>query len=180
MSQIKANEQVRKQFELQEKNSLIESRINYFEKKILMIKDEINGFYYSFDESIDGIKKQKFNYEGSQAIYKLLDNVKNHHLNANKNQYLVYPKLGELKSLLYFFDSSINDLKIDELLSVENKKSILETAEYLYNSKLSYIFISLDEHKSKHNGPCPSCGDIHGIPLDLFELFEKIKEVFKV
>ena len=36
-----------------------------------MIKDEINGFYYSLNESTGMAERHKHNYEGSQAIYKL-------------------------------------------------------------------------------------------------------------
>lgn len=175
-AQIDANEQVRKQFKKQEEDAKIDKKNSYYKEKISLIKLEINNFYFSYNESVFGnSREQKFNYEGSQAIFKLLKKIKDYHLKEADNIYNIFPKLGELESLLLFFDQTVNELKSDKVLTIENKKSLFEITEYLFYSKLKYNFDSLTKYKTQYDKPCENCGEYHGIPEKVFNYFENIE-----
>lgn len=176
-AQIKANKQVQKQFEKQEKEQILESRKEYFRSRSNLILNEINSFYYSFNDELNPLKNQKLNYEGSQAILKLLKNSKNTFYGQKevKSPDIIEPKLKELESLLVFFETTLIELRMDKILS-NNKKDLAQFLKFIFESKLRNNFKSVEEFKSKHDKSCPqNCGNFHGIPSRLFELIESIK-----
>lgn len=176
-AQIKANKQVQKQFKKQEKEQILESRKEYFRSRSNLILNEINSFYYSFNDELNPLKNQKLNYEGSQAILKLLKNSKNTFYGQKevKSPDLIEPKLKELESLLVFFETTLIELRMDKILS-DNKKDLAQFLKFIFESKLRNNFKSVEEFKSKHDKSCPqNCGNFHGIPSRLFELIESIK-----
>lgn len=177
-AQIEANEQVRLQFEKQEKEQILESRKEYFKSRSNLILNEINSFYYSFNDELNPLKNQKLNYEGSQAILKLLEKSKNTYYGKKEvdSPALIEPKLKELESLLVFFEITMIELINDNILTNEIKKELSQFLKFIFESKLRNNFKSVEEFKSKHDKSCPqNCGNFHGIPSRLFELIESIK-----
>ncbi len=177
-AQIEANEQVRKQFGKQEIEQQIESRKEYFRSRSNLILNEINSFYYSFNDEIIPLKNQKLNYQGSQAILKLLENSKNTFYGQNKVKRpdLVEPKLKELESLLVFFKITIVEIKVDKVLLQNDKIEIAQFLKFIFESKLKNNFEKVERFKSMHNLACPkNCGNFHGIPSHLFDLIDEIK-----
>lgn len=177
-AQYEANIQVRKQFEKQELDQQIESRKEYFRTRSNLILNEINSFYYSFNDEIIPLKNQKLNYQGSQAILKLLENSKNTFYGQNKVKRpdLVEPKLKELESLLVFFKITIIEIKVDKVLLQNDKIEIAQFLKFIFESKLKNNFEKVERFKSIHNLACPkNCGNFHGIPSHLFDLIDKIK-----
>jgi hypothetical protein len=176
-AQIEANEQVRLQFLKLENEQLSESRKEYFRSKSNLILNEINSFYYSFKDSENLGISQKLNYEGSQAILKLLENSKNTYFGKTgiKSPDLIEPKLKELESLLVFFELTIIELRNDSLLVNNEKDEMVQFLKYIFESKLRNNFKRVEKFKSVHNGSCPeNCGNFHGIPAYLFELADNI------
>jgi hypothetical protein len=177
-AQIEANEQVREQFKKQEIDSKVEKRIVYFKNRTDTILFEINNFYYSYIDDHQKGPSQKLNYQGSQAILKLLQNSKNTFYGQNKvlSPDLVEPKLKELESLLVFFEITILEIKNDTILTDDVKSELAKFLKFVFESKLRNIFKSLEDYKSKHEESCPdNCGNFHGIPSYLFELVDSIK-----
>lgn len=177
-AQIQANEQVRLQFEKQETDSKVEKRTEYFKSRSDIILYEINNFYYSYIDDHQTGSKQKLNYQGSQAILKLLKNSKNTFYGQKKvlSPDLVEPKLKELESLLVFFEITILEIINDKILIDDIKSELAKFLKFVFESKLRNNFKSLEDFKSKHNESCPdNCGNFHGIPLYLFELIDSIK-----
>lgn len=177
-AQIEANEHVRKQFEKQEIDSKVEKRIAYFKSRSDIILYEINNFYYSYIDNHRKGPSQKLNYQGSQAIFKLLENSKNTFYGQNKvlSPDLVEPKLKELESLLVFFEITIQEIKNDKILIDDIKSELANFLKFVFESKLRNNFKSLEAYKSKHDESCPhNCGNFHGIPSYLFELIDSIK-----
>lgn len=176
-AQVEANQQIQNQIRNQEIESKVLKRAEHFKNRITIIQYEINNFYYSFflDKSIDS--KQKMNYEGSQAIHKLLGNSKDNYYGKKvRTPYELEPKLVELRSLLVFFELTILEIRNDVLIDLESKIEIVNILKYIFESKISANFKIMEEFKSKHNKACPeNCGNFHGIPTDLFELVESIK-----
>jgi hypothetical protein len=106
-SQVKANKQVQKQFLKQEKDNLERGKAEALKNKIFIIKDELNNFYYSFNDDSKH-NSPKYNFEGAQAIHKLLQTSKdNYYGRKEKNPYELEPKLVELRSLLTFFELTL-------------------------------------------------------------------------
>lgn len=177
-AQIEANEQVRKQFEKQEKEQIEENRKEYFRSRSNIILNEINSFYYSFNGELNVLKNQKLNYQGSQAILKLLENSRNTFYGQKKveSPSLIEPKLKELESLLLFFEITIIELLKDEILLDSNKNELAQFLKFIFESKLKNNFEKVEKFKSTHDISCPeNCGNFHGIPSYLFELIDNIK-----
>lgn len=176
-SQVEANQNIQQQFSKQELDSKIEKRSNYFKNRISIIQFEINDFLYSyFDKNLKDVN-QKLNYTGSQAIHKLLNNSKeNYYGKSIRTPYELEPKLIELRSLLVFFDLTINDLKNDEIIYEDYRKECLDLLKFLFVSKIKGNFESVEKYMSVHNEACVhNCGYFHGIPNDLFKLVNDIK-----
>lgn len=176
-AQIKANKQVQKQFEKQEKEQILESRKEYFRSRSNLILNEINSFYYSFNVQLNSLKNQKLNYEGSQAILKLLKKSKNTYYGKKEvdSPALIEPKLKELESLLVFFEITMIELINDNVLTDEIKKELTQFLKFIFEAKLRNNFKSVEKYKSIHNSSCPkNCGNFHGIPSNLFEIIESI------
>ncbi len=178
-AQYDANRQVRIQFKKQVKQQLEESRKEYFRSRSNLILNEINSFYYSFNDEIIPLKNQKLNYQGSQAILKLLENSKNTFYGQNKVKRpdLVEPKLKELESLLVFFKITIIEIKVDKVLLQNDKIEVAQFLKFIFESKLRNNFEKVERFKSIHNFSCPkNCGNFHGIPSHLFDLINEIKD----
>lgn len=177
-AQIKANKQVQKQFEKQEEEQILESRKEYFRSRSNLILNEINSFYYSVKDELNPLKNRKLNYQGSQAILKLLENSKNTFYGQKKvlSADLIEPKLKELESLLIFFEITILEIKNDIILDDNIKSELAKFLKFVFESKLRNNFKSVEDFKSRHNESCPdNCGNFHGIPLYLFDLIDRIK-----
>lgn len=176
-AQVEANQQIQTQIRNQEIESKVLKRVEHFKNRITIIQYEINNFYYSFFYEKSKESKRKLNYEGSQAIHKLLSNSKDNYYGKKvKTPYELEPKLVELRSLLVFFELTILEIRNDILIDVESKKEIVNILKYIFESKISANFKIMEEFKSEHNKACPeNCGNFHGIPSDLFELVESIK-----
>lgn len=176
-AQIDANEQVRLQFKKQENDSKVEKRIEYFKSRSNIILNEINNFYYSYlDEQKKGDNK-KLNYQGSQAILKLLENSKNTYYGQNRvvSPDLIEPKLKELESLLVFFEITILEIRNDITLDNNIKSELAQFLKFIFESKLRNNFKSVEKFKSEHNKKCShDCGNFHGIPSYLFDLIDSI------
>ena len=139
---------------------------------------EINNFYYSYIDEHHKGPSQKLNYQGSQAILKLLKNSKNTFYGQKKvlSPDLIEPKLKELESLLVFFEITILEIKNDTILNDYIKSELAKFLKFVFESKLRNNFKSVEDYKSKHNESCPdNCGNFHGIPLYLFKLIDRIK-----
>lgn len=177
-AQIQANEQVRLQFEKQETDSKVEKRTAYFKNRSETILYEINNFYYSYIDEHHKGPSQKLNYQGSQAILKLLKNSKNTFYGQKKvlSPDLIEPKLKELEYLLVFFEITMLEIKNDTILNDYIKSELAKFLKFVFESKLRNNFKSVEDYKSKHNESCPdNCGNFHGIPLYLFKLIDSIK-----
>lgn len=180
-SQVDANEQVRLQFEKQEQSSTVSYRLSNLYEKIKIIREELNNFYYSYlNHNYPGSPK-KFNYQGVQAIHNLLDQSRENYFGKIiKSPYELEPKLGELKSLIIFFLSTVEEINTDKVIDEKDKKELINNMNYLFDSKIKTCFNPMEKYKSKHNNPCPeNCGNFHGIPSDLFDFIQKIETLFK-
>lgn len=185
-AQIEANRQVQEQFKKQESEEQIRDKIQFHENRINLLKSEINSFYYSFTTTGGAFKNnsQKYNYEGSQAIYKLLKNNTNTFFGKKKrDSYEIEPKLFELKELLTFFKETVQVINneifyIDELQNKHVKAKLLTILNYYFNSKLKGVFQVMGEFKEDING-C-NCGEQcernHGLPVELFLIIGSIEK----
>lgn len=174
-SQIEANKLVQNQIYKQEIDSKIEKRSDYFNNKVSIIQYELNNFNYAFNDKTRATSP-KYNYLGSQAIQKLLENSKDSYFGKKeKTPYELEPKLVELRSLLVFLELTLIEIRNDSIIDSEIKDDILIVLKYILNSKIIANFQSLEEFKSKHNSACPhGCGNYHGIPADLFDTVDRI------
>lgn len=178
-AQIDANEQVRLQFEKQENEVLITNRIEFLKTKVFILREEINSFYFSYMDDTQKGNPQKFNYQGSQAIHKLLINSKNNYYGKKiKTPYEQEPKLLELKSLLNYFKETVSEVLNDTDVSQNVKVEFLNILSFLFDSKIKGYFKVLEEFKSQHDSACPeNCGHFHGIPSDLFEFAQDVENL---
>lgn len=181
-AQIDANEQVRLQFEKQENEGLINNRVDFLKTKISILREEINDFYFSYmDDQVKG-NPQKYNYQGSQAIHKLLINSKNNYYGKKiKTPYELEPKLLELKALLVYFRQTTSEVISDSIINKNIKNEYKNILEFIFESKLRGSFNIMEQYKSEHNESCPeNCGNFHGIPSDLFDIVNEIKILIKI
>ncbi|MFA9190425.1 hypothetical protein AAGV28_03500 [Flavobacterium sp. FZUC8N2.13] len=178
-AQIDANEQVRKQFEKQEEEGLINNRIEFLKTKVSILREEINSFYFSYMDDTQKGNVQKFNYQGSQAIHKLLVNSKNSFYgNKIRTPYELEPKLLELKSLLIYFKQTVSEVLNDTVINQNVKDEYVNILAFLFDSKLKGYFNVMEGYKSEHNEACSeNCGNFHGIPSDLFEVVKDIESL---
>lgn len=174
-AQVKANQLVQDQFSKIEDDSRIEKRNEYFNNRATIIRHEINNFKYTFNDQTR-IGSPKYNYEGSQAVHKLLFTSKdNFYGRVERTPYELEPKLVELRSLLVFFKLTIEEIRNDNITHIEQKEELIHFLKYLFVAKIKGIFHSVEKYKSKHDMACPdNCGNFHGIPSELFELVDDI------
>lgn len=184
-AQIEANRQVQDQFKKQENEEQIRDKIQFHENRINLLKSEINSFYYSYTTTVS-IKRssQKYNYEGSQAIYKLLKNNTNTFFGKKRrSSYEIEPKLFELKELLAFFEKTVKAINneifhTDDPLNRQVKTKLLTILIYYFNSKLKGVFQVMSEFREDYEKcNCDGlCGNNHGLPADLFLIIESIEK----
>lgn len=181
-AQVDANNLIQQQFEVQREETLKNDRMQLFNYKMKTIKKEIDNFNYLYTNQEYTGGPRHIHYKGSQAIYYLLKNSKDSYYGkVERTPYELEPKLLELKSLLVFLKLTIEEIIDEDLIDDPNKKELFKIIEFIFESKLRGNFMSMEKFKSLHNEKCPhNCGNYHGIPSELFDIYYKIEVKIKV
>lgn len=178
-AQIKANKLVQDQIQTQENEAKRLKKIEYLNGRIALIKEEINTFNYSFiSEEITSSGKQ--NYQGSQAILKLLLNsLHTYYGRIHKAPYEIEPKLNELHALLLFFKLTLHEIKHCVDIDENTIKEMLHVLKYLYESKIRQNFESIVKRENDIGKNCTmDCGWNHGLPESLKKIELDIRSFF--
>lgn len=185
-AQIDANIQIQKQLKKQDEEKALSDKINFINNRINLLKEEINGFYYSYKR--DEKDQKVINYKGSQAIFQLLNRNKSECklVKLERTIYEVEPKFVELKSLLDYFSDTVifidkedfknskNDLNKVQILEI--KKPLFYSLKYYFDAKIKGNFDFFKIGNEYHYGDCDgSCNLIGGLPKDIVEIVKKIE-----
>lgn len=181
-AQVDANNLVQEQFEVQREESRKNDRMGLFNYKMKTIKKEIDNFTYLYTNLEYKGGPRHIQYKGSQAVYYLLKNSKDSYFGkVERTPYQLEPKLLELKSLLVFLRLTIQEIMTEDLIDDPNKKELFKIIEFIFESKLRGNFDAMKDFTSTHDEKCPhNCGNYHGIPSELFDIYYSIELKIKM
>ncbi len=182
-TQIDANKLIQDQFEDQKKTEIERKKLLYISEKTNLLRNDINEFSFTYIETksdgMGGGKKQKFNFIGSDAINKFLDN--NHFIGKtiHEDPFIIYPKLTELLHILKMMNSLIDSIN-SENISSNDKEFYKSLIAHLFTSKLKSGFDRNVKWSTRNEPICLNCNFKHkGIPEELFDLADTINNKIK-
>lgn len=176
-AQIEANRIIQNQINDQKKDEVDRKKLTYIGEKVNMVRNDINEFTFTYTEetSSGGQKqKQKFNFEGSDAINEFIDTLRYIGEKHEEDEFASNPKLTELYNLLQVIDASFDSLE-KENITADDKQFFKSLLIYQFNSKVRPAFTANEKFRAKNYEPCKKCGKRHqGIPDKIFDLVDKI------
>lgn len=171
-AQIDANKIIQRQIESQKNEDINRKKLQNLNDLINMVKYDINGFNYT---TRDRASKQKFNYEGSSAIYELMESIRYvEEINHSKNVFVNRPKLSELYNILQIINMLFDTIEKEEIDN-NDKQFYNLLLSYQYKSKVRPFISNVGKYTDLEPRLCKICGKAHdGIPIEIFDLLESI------
>jgi len=167
--QRKSNEQFKQQFIQQAATGrLIEN--------LKILREDINNFVFIHREIIDVGKAVESEWKGADAIKHALEKYTCLHITPTppevENQHIL-PCLIQIQWFLEEIYYLMGDIKSDVILE-EDQSHLMRILQNIYYSKFRiYLAINQDRRKKKQK-PCRVCGDTHGLPEQVYELYDLI------